>query len=1645
MPSNTQLIAVFSFVTALGAAHPLMGFDNAEFSSNGGTTPNYSNNIESDSNSRERRVEADATSLQPEPTFSGQSINLSDYIEEHCQAHHPVLSECQKENSLNPLLSNTAILGPTRSEINPMTRSEVKALDGRFATNEELSRFREYLKSNGSVLINEVEQKIEKLSDKTPLLYQFFSRSADSKIQAEYVDVFRHNCRIEPDRRTVILTDSYYTNQHDRQIFEALAEEFNHVKLLDMSQLPDELHIDNVTVIRSNLNDGRPVFTIEHDDTDRYHQEYYDFWNYLDISRFFALHLCDQLLEGNSDEEAQGCIFMDWDFVLRNKIGEVCLPGGIACFIQDEFSPNFGAVIHSLTIENGLIAVSKAHHPAIKQVFTASANTPYASFVAAITRFFSENTEDKPQQVKVDCRIEIAPEDVISRGYLSSFQRRFGKKTEGKLIQWKGLQYDARTAWRQRIAFPVSECMVSDISRFLGISTWQSQDTPRSATQSAIPDVVSDEAINSGISSDKVPYTREVTIATRSLATSAQEKILNLIPTSSQENEIRLHHPKQRQRSKDSQKTLRLEKIHEEEPDTISHDRSPSPDQEEDSVPANPPRFYKLPPRHQYSLHHSMKEGSGNWTQENPVIAARSISRNIFHVAKARKTFGINEFSILTDLQPDMHENIANYLGTETDDKGEEYVILQRGGDKLGDIIRQGEMNQRSIDNYIVQLVNAVKYLHSKGIVHRDLNPGNILSSNGAIKICDFGLSLREDEESSGAVPLSYAPIEAYLGVNDASYDIWTIGCLLYELTTGVRLFSTEIIRPVARATLSARNNNTPLLMDDSNPHYQTLKEVIENAQEEIHRIAGEQAADFFARAMSLDYRERLTAQQAEQHPYIQTIESDFFHFYGIDRSLSTPMTPVDAIDEEQTSENNEPSRLYKRAPAISDSLYDNPSYLANAEFSAEGETPGMLATSSNTHNNPGYLQLPMNTYQNTGETNARALVEERVIGILFVPESAYENFGYSSAQMNTYQNISGTNFQAADDREVTRIPVISGYSYDNHNYLSLPMNTYQNSIETNATPVVEGGNNGISVVSGSIYENPGYQKLQENTPSTVEEEELATSVKNQASRVRYITSKTRRYQNKVSTIPDNTKRLETIYENVEEQKSTTREWSDDETLNSKEKNKKKQSSEVLQESTETVHTESGKEEKAFAKVPLPYAQISEIQHMKWLPDQNRFKKKIKGITESELNEILLSFSSHKNKKAVNPTVHVSSNARPERSAKLKAPVKKSHVHHSVKKSYKVRVTLSRQEKKAGNGKIMGHRYYVQIGNQGIAEIDKGTFNRLKQQIEKQKAQKTKRVTFASEPVLEPITEEPDTADTGNTNNREISPQQMPVLQTGTTPNQLTVERNVPHKKTGIFKTFKSVGKAIKSIFDYSDFTLDDVKVKHRTNVLSSFSGWGAEAGYYMQRNNASGDPMETRNAEDAAEEAEDEQQRAEALASCSTGEPAYMGTFLLFASPSHQGAGSSSNSSASNHSSSITTRYANPAYDPLLPAYSELSSVSGSTCGLPSYYSPSCASSSACDPPSYRSSSYTSSSTLVSESASSLWSNNSDVTYDAGYRSASVCGSSASSEWSDSNSFSFFSGGNFANHSDTASCANCGDPNMTSGYGSSGTGWSDR
>jgi tetratricopeptide (TPR) repeat protein len=146
------------------------------------------------------------------------------------------------------------------------------------------------------------------------------------------------------------------------------------------------------------------------------------------------------------------------------------------------------------------------------------------------------------------------------------------------------------------------------------------------------------------------------------------------------------------------------------------------------------------------------------------------------------------EFKVLASLR---HPNIISVLDYGFDEERHPYYTMELL-ENAQTILEAGDDRPLTEQvNLLVQMLQALAYLHRRGIIHRDLKPRNVLVTNGQVKVLDFGLSMASeqggDSQAGGtAGTLAYMAPEVLTGDTPSeSADLYAVGVMAYELFSG--------------------------------------------------------------------------------------------------------------------------------------------------------------------------------------------------------------------------------------------------------------------------------------------------------------------------------------------------------------------------------------------------------------------------------------------------------------------------------------------------------------------------------------------------------------------------------------------------------------------------------------------------------------------------------------------------------------------------------------------------------------------------------------------------------------------------------------------------------------------------------------------
>ncbi|KAI8468803.1 MAG: kinase-like protein [Monoraphidium minutum] len=216
-------------------------------------------------------------------------------------------------------------------------------------------------------------------------------------------------------------------------------------------------------------------------------------------------------------------------------------------------------------------------------------------------------------------------------------------------------------------------------------------------------------------------------------------------------------------------------------------------------------------------------------------------------------------------------------------------------------------LNATAVGVYAAQLLVALRHLKRCRVLHADIKPDNILvnARRSKVKICDFGSAMfaGENERTPYLVSRFYRAPEVILGLAyDYPMDMWSIGCVLYELFTGRILFPGRTNNDMLRTMMEVKGPFPRKMLkkgifvekhfeDDANMSFALMEEdpvskmpvrrlipnptVKHNFAQLLARSEGDKAkvsalADLLERMMALDPERRIDPDAALRHPFVK-------------------------------------------------------------------------------------------------------------------------------------------------------------------------------------------------------------------------------------------------------------------------------------------------------------------------------------------------------------------------------------------------------------------------------------------------------------------------------------------------------------------------------------------------------------------------------------------------------------------------------------------------------------------------------------------------------------------------------------------------------------------------------------------------------
>ncbi len=191
-------------------------------------------------------------------------------------------------------------------------------------------------------------------------------------------------------------------------------------------------------------------------------------------------------------------------------------------------------------------------------------------------------------------------------------------------------------------------------------------------------------------------------------------------------------------------------------------------------------------------------------TKLDRMVAIKSLPAEVMDNPKIRSRFA-REARVLASLN---HPNIAAIYEELEQDEGHGYLVLEYvPGQTLAEKIAKEGLELNDILSIAMQIAEAMAAAHEQDVIHRDLKPGNIkITPEGRVKVLDFGLAKAVggevlDEHTTVTEPGRMFGTPAYMSpeqargkFTDKCSDIWSFGCVMYEMLTGVTPFKGETV-----------------------------------------------------------------------------------------------------------------------------------------------------------------------------------------------------------------------------------------------------------------------------------------------------------------------------------------------------------------------------------------------------------------------------------------------------------------------------------------------------------------------------------------------------------------------------------------------------------------------------------------------------------------------------------------------------------------------------------------------------------------------------------------------------------------------------------------------------------------------------------
>src|SRR5450432_659315 len=221
-------------------------------------------------------------------------------------------------------------------------------------------------------------------------------------------------------------------------------------------------------------------------------------------------------------------------------------------------------------------------------------------------------------------------------------------------------------------------------------------------------------------------------------------------------------------------------------------------------------------------------------------------------------------------------------------DVGPNYLVMELvEGETIAALLKSGPLPVKTALLYASQIAAALAEAHGKGVIHRDLKPGNIMIAKSGVKVLDFGLAKSGADETVTAshmvigTPAYMAPEQREGKPTDARSDIYSFGCVLYEMLTGARVTAQRKRIPLRRLEKIVNR----CLEEDPARRWQSFAEL----QRELGKVAAG-TSPWKAVAAAAGIAAVFAAAYAYLHPPPKLTEKDTIVLADFDNKTGDPV-----------------------------------------------------------------------------------------------------------------------------------------------------------------------------------------------------------------------------------------------------------------------------------------------------------------------------------------------------------------------------------------------------------------------------------------------------------------------------------------------------------------------------------------------------------------------------------------------------------------------------------------------------------------------------------------------------------------------------------------------------------------------------------